>query len=119
MKPVYQTTFGDDGNCLQACVASLLEIDLESVPTVNPRCAAWVKTLEAFLAPYGLGMMWYTAGSHSYPHGYSIGMHEANGIYHATVYFEGRQVHDPLLGADSQRAVTHWIVFTCLDPSLR
>ncbi len=35
MQRVYQTIFQnelEDGNCLQACVASLLELDLEEVP---------------------------------------------------------------------------------------
>lgn len=33
MKPVFQDKFGEkDGNCLQACVASIMEVPLESVP---------------------------------------------------------------------------------------
>lgn len=32
MKPVMQTVFGENGNCMQACIASLLELPLEEVP---------------------------------------------------------------------------------------
>lgn len=32
MRPVDQTEFGERGNCVQACVASLLELPLEAVP---------------------------------------------------------------------------------------
>lgn len=31
MKPVFQNRFGEGGNCLEACVASLLEISLDEV----------------------------------------------------------------------------------------
>ena len=31
MKPVFQTRFGRQGNCLAACVASILEVELEVV----------------------------------------------------------------------------------------
>lgn len=35
MKPVFQTKFGDkSGNCFAACVASILELPLETVPNV-------------------------------------------------------------------------------------
>lgn len=32
MKPVNQTRFGDDGNCVQACLASLFNLELSDVP---------------------------------------------------------------------------------------
>lgn len=35
MKPVDQTTFGaPHGNCLMACVASILEVPLDSLPVM-------------------------------------------------------------------------------------
>jgi hypothetical protein len=44
MIPVYQTIFGKHGNCFQACVASLLELPLSSVPdfcNYQPQCDWW------------------------------------------------------------------------------
>lgn len=32
MKPIHQTKFDTEGNCFAACVASLLELSLESLP---------------------------------------------------------------------------------------
>jgi hypothetical protein len=54
MKPVKQTdTSPTDGNCFAACVASLLEQDLESVPNF---CAEkeWVKLFDEYLAVRGM-----------------------------------------------------------------
>lgn len=68
MKPVYQTQFKgypkqhketgpDAGNCLAACVASILELDLEDVPnfTAIPGEHEWWKALQAFVTERG----WY------------------------------------------------------------
>lgn len=32
MTPVMQTRFGEEGNCMTACIASLLDLPIESVP---------------------------------------------------------------------------------------
>jgi hypothetical protein len=64
MIPVDQTTFGDGsdggserGNCLAACVASLLEIPLEDVPNfcaLGSGDGRWFKNLNDWLRPFGL-----------------------------------------------------------------
>jgi hypothetical protein len=47
MKKVYQTKFGNkSGNCFPACVASILEIPLESIPNV---CVLGEDWFDAFL----------------------------------------------------------------------
>lgn len=54
MKPVFQTQFGEDGNCLAACIASLLEIPIERVPLIaNKKHGDWNATLQSIL--YGMG----------------------------------------------------------------
>lgn len=56
MKPVRQTAFGQGkGNCLQAAIASVFELPLESCPHVfedGPR--DWQKRLDAWLEQFGL-----------------------------------------------------------------
>ena len=47
MTPILQTKFGNDGNCLAACIASLLEIDIDSVP--NPHSENWQNELNEWL----------------------------------------------------------------------
>lgn len=72
MKPVDQTTFAPRagegaGNCLAACVASLLELDLDAVPNFAAIPIArgsakqhWFVEFETWLAARGLAIsIWY------------------------------------------------------------
>ena len=58
MKPIKQTILhdpanGKHGNCLSAVIASLLHIDIETVPLfITP--GTWVQDLNAWLEPFGL-----------------------------------------------------------------
>src|SRR5271155_626834 len=58
MRPVDQSTFGVWGNCLPACVASLLEMPLDEVPLFHdpssPVYVPQVVRLNAWLEPRGL-----------------------------------------------------------------
>lgn len=59
MKPVDQTTFGyPAGNCLMACVASILDIGLDDCPELsvtdqNENQGTWWRTTESFLVARG------------------------------------------------------------------
>ena len=66
MKPVYQTFFGDgvagtiSGNCMQASVASILELPLEEVPHFEINAHDWSSAyyeLNKFLSGYGLSAL--------------------------------------------------------------
>ena len=100
MKPVMQTTFGEDGNCMAACVASLLEMPLGAVPALNG--VLWFVSLEKFLALRGLGLLrvyaedWGTARLMvltTLPF-IATGM-GPRGRRHAFVYVPGGRHHDP------------------------
>lgn len=57
MKPVDQTLFGDEGNCMQACIASVLELPLDDVPNfmaLHRAGKSWTHTLRDWLAERGL-----------------------------------------------------------------
>ncbi len=55
MSPVDQTRFGiEDGNCLAACIASLLELPLESVEIGVTTQRNWVRPMQDWLALRGL-----------------------------------------------------------------
>lgn len=44
MKKVYQDKFGNEGNCFDACVASILELDLKAVPHfINFKSKLWIE----------------------------------------------------------------------------
>lgn len=53
MKPVMQTKFGIEGNCFDACMASLLELPLEAVDYFKSE-NTWYADLQNWLAPRGL-----------------------------------------------------------------
>jgi hypothetical protein len=53
MKKVYQTRYGFEGNCFQACIASILELSLKEVPDfsnlydpekIPEECNKWLKS---------------------------------------------------------------------------
>lgn len=50
MIPVYQTHFRDQGNCFEAALASILEINLEDVPDFGSD-EQWLFRLADFLEP--------------------------------------------------------------------
>lgn len=80
MIPVTQTKTGDRGNCLSACVASLLEIPIEWVPDFTRELSGPVTPqpvkLNAWLATVGLEAVYCTTDvmhpAHACPDGYYI-----------------------------------------------
>jgi hypothetical protein len=79
MIPVTQTRMGDHGNCLSACVASLLEIPIEWVPNFtrerDPEISQPMK-LNAWLSSIGLEALYCMTDimhpEHVIPDGYYI-----------------------------------------------
>ncbi len=104
MIPVHQTKFGlEDGNCLQAAIASVLELPLKRVPNltlVYNRRDDWRKALDEFLYPKGLQHIVLHSvhpDNNFKPFGYHlIGVKSARGDWnHELVGFQGKPVHDP------------------------
>lgn len=60
MKPLHQTvTEPGKGNCLAACIASILEVPIEAVPDLD--CGRDIAALKAFLATRNLAPIWIHA----------------------------------------------------------
>lgn len=113
MKPVYQTQFGDpDGNCFNACVASIIECELSDLPDlckVEASGQNWLIGLNDALRPMGYGVSSTPAPEES-PATFYIpkGCHfiasgdGARGIRHSVVYqqkddgVDAVMVHDPI-----------------------
>lgn len=103
MRPVHQTLFvpkpGDPkatGNCMAACVASLLELDLDNVPNfaADPR-DTWWQGFQEWLVDRG----WVAVvldGDYPWP-GYSAASGKSpRGDYkHLVIHRGGKLVHDP------------------------
>lgn len=98
MKPIDQTRFGEDGNCLAACLASLLEVPLDAVPEFghDPANAC----LNEWLRPLGFYAVTLhgpqeAGGEPWFPAGYHIAGGQSAGGPHAVVAFGDGVVHDP------------------------
>ena len=118
MKPVMQTLDGpEEGNCLQACIASLFELELEAVPHFVLK-DDWVKALDAWLAQFDLQSvivdlermrgedMWE-------PRGYHLICGESPRIdcQHAVVGYGGKMVHDPHSDGEGLKTEDTWTLF--------
>ncbi len=127
MIPVDQDLFGpEEGNCVAACVASLLELPLADVPNI---CAAssgppeqWLERLNAWLRRYGLVAVlldtadffdwsWF-GGAWCIVSGKS-----ERGLLHATVWRDGQLVHDPHPSKSGICAPESIVIFVALDPA--
>ncbi len=103
MKPVHQTIFGDSGNCLVACIASILELPLEKIPHwKNPD--VWYEQVNHGLKQYGVCLLTvpvrFKDGTRYQPPDDVICI--AGGVTprspkrgHAVVWLNGRMIHDP------------------------
>lgn len=59
MKPVNQTRYYTDGNCLAACIASILEIDL-AIVDFTANTDGWLAQTQKVLKPLGVGYLGIT-----------------------------------------------------------
>ena len=111
MIPVTQTTSGAEGNCFEACLASILELTIADVPRLH----CW-KEVTDWLDSKGytkvhLQAINETIGMLRGPTGYSIAaVLTPGGQVHSVVCCNGRLVHDPALKpvADEYSPVLLW-----------
>jgi hypothetical protein len=142
MTPVFQTLFGgDEGNCLPACVASILELGIGDVPNF---CAgqddgSWFDRLSDWLAEDGLCAVHVPfvdsdPGTAPAPEdldfvsewmkrrriGFAIvNGYTERGLSHSTVWCDGKLVHDPHPLPSPLVNVVSVIVLAERDPGLK
>lgn len=111
MKPVYQDEFGEFGNCMSACLASILDIPLREIPNFTHFKERWYPEMWKWLGERGyelyyiyqiekidwdnfpgcipgwekLKILPYYMHNGKSPRGYG----------HATVGWRGKMIHDP------------------------
>lgn len=87
------------GNCLQACVASVLELPLDDVPhfAMSPD---WLLDMDRFLARFGLGVLLVRAGAdwnfYADELPYLVAGKSPRGDWlHSVIFAGGKMIHDP------------------------
>lgn len=124
MKPVDQTIFALPlGNCLQAAIASVLELPLEAVPNFNEAGDEWYPRLYDWCADHGFGVIEYDVKNDAQivapSAGYWIaGGLGARGILHAVVYENDRLAHDPHPSRSGIEEVQFMMFFVALNPAV-
>jgi len=119
MTPVMQTRFGDpDGNCLQAAIASILDLALDAVPSFGDLGDEWGGHFDRFLADFGIQAAniaappgngdWVPAGYHL------IGGRTHRGILHSVVGYRGKMIHDPHPGGAGLVSEDSWMIFVAM-----
>jgi hypothetical protein len=98
MIPVDQTQLHGGktkGNCLRACLASILEIDIEAMPHFEEKGEYWFTDLRRWMRKFNGKTVHVFPGTFK-PEGYCLaaGMSPRN-IYHCVVCLDGEIVHDP------------------------
>lgn len=124
MIPVYQTIFGaPDGNCFQACIASVLELPLDDVPHFckgdNPH---WMRDTLDFLRPVGLSLLTVHLpeglDAEDLPDAWCVLSGPGpRGHRHSVVGRGGMMVHDPHPDGTGLLAVEEYDLFVAIDPA--
>jgi hypothetical protein len=120
MKPVHQTIFTPpQGNCLQAAVASVLELPLDAVPNYMDGPQNHWDVLYAFLARYDLQPLAIPYNDKFSPLGYYIiqGWSPRGDYHHAVVARNGVIAHDPHPDHTGLRGEPFYkIIFVAVQP---
>lgn len=99
MKKVYQTKFGyPDGNCCAACLASIFEIDIETIPSWGVGSDWYDRFTEWCVENLGLQPIDIEAETCVIePKGYYLinGESKNGDFWHSAVGMGGKVVHDP------------------------
>ena len=109
---IQQTAFGDpDGNCLEACFASLTGIPLDEIPHfLNER---WFGSYCRWFIERGWELDYWTGGIEAAPDGYAIASGPANrGLDHSVIYHGTEFFHDPHPSGDGLESISEWMTLT-------
>jgi len=130
MKTVMQTQFGEgNGNCHQACLASILELELEDVPHFCRLWSdqRWLLDQNRWLKQFGMTTVCLApAGKPSWK-GFEqmlqgawtiLGGHSDRGVMHSVVGRGITPVHDPHPSGTGIKRVETVMVFVVRDPQL-
>lgn len=112
MTPVKQTVSGHRGNCMSACIATLLDMPLKDVPNFWDNAEflatslgiseneAWWKLCKGFLELKGYGLITivpYDILEHGIAGNYIVSgeINDSSLVYHATIWKGDKLIFDP------------------------
>ena len=99
MRPVMQTKFGMEGNCLAACVASIFEISIDEFPELVEGPDWYTQFTNFMVERFGVQPVDLHHGEgyiDNAPRGYYIANGPAaRGLEHSVVGYGNRLIHDP------------------------
>lgn len=100
MKPVYQTEFGKfKGNCLAACLASIFEVPIDSIPSFGLTDSWYAKFENYMIKNFGLQPvdLKIVKSNNWKPRGYHLisGKSPRGNYNHSIVGLGGKPIHDP------------------------
>ena len=101
MKPIMQNKFYDRvkdirGNCMTACVASILELPIHEVPNFHDMKKTYTEALVEFIGGLDKDIIYH--GANDMPSGYCIATGPSPrdaSIYHVVIMKDGEYIHDP------------------------
>ena len=102
MQRIMQTRLGDTGNCMSACLAMVLGLEIEQVPNffdlAGRDSEKWWQEIRMWLRPRGYDFVLISASA-SWITGIGgaliVGGQTDRGTSHAVVYLDGKLFHDP------------------------
>jgi len=129
MKKVDQTRFGSKrGNCLPACIASILEINPTTIPNfceIVTKDQNWQELANDWLKPFNMGMVTVDVSKVDLTkdpilpkecYCIATGPSPRGDFFHSVVAKGGEIVHDPHPSRDGLPSITELSVFVVLDP---
>lgn len=122
MIPVDQTQFageGVGGNCVQASVASILNLPLTDVPhflEIAPEPVQWEFAMQDWLEERGIGYI-RREGEYIFDGYYLASGPSPRGVSHMVVYRDGNLAHDPHPSRAGILSVARTFVLAPLDPA--
>lgn len=102
---------GRPGNCLQAAVASLLDLDLDAVPHFAESRGDWWQDMETFAQEHGYTMTQFGPRHEPPVFGLAFGFTNRSSERHAVVYRDGVMAWDPHPSRDGLTSVRTWVDF--------
>lgn len=102
---------GRPGNCLQAAVASLLDLPLDAVPHFVESTGDWVEELAAFGRDHGYDVTWHGYDQEPPTVGLAVGGTNRSSEKHCVVYRDGGVVWDPHPSHDGLTSIAGYVHF--------